>query len=115
MPLVSGRFVSLTVITTAHKVLDFPSHSWPVEVAVNELHGFIHAHMTCYAGVVFALHDGFLERRIIRDPHFTLAEEHAITIGNVRGEFPLKGTIVHCLLIKTLPDQIITSLGDDFF
>src|SRR6266550_361392 len=73
MPLVTGCFVSLAVITTAHKVLDFFCHSRPVEVAADYLGGLIHAHMTGHGAIMLAFHDQFLQRGISWDPDFALA------------------------------------------
>src|SRR6266576_2416676 len=73
MPLVAGRFVSLAVIATAHKVLDFFGHARPVEVSADYLGGLIHPHMTGHGAIILAVYDQFLERGISRDPDFALA------------------------------------------
>ena len=81
MPLVSGSFVLLAVFTTANIVLDILSHLWPVEVSVDQFHGFIDAHMAGHAAIMLALRNQFAERGIIGDSDFAFAEEHPICNG----------------------------------
>ena len=61
MPLVTRGLVLLAVITTANKVLDISGHAWPVEVPVDQLHGFIHAHVTGHFRIMLAFHDCLAE------------------------------------------------------
>src|SRR6266550_4442317 len=68
MPVVTGCFVSLAVIATAYKVLDFFGHARPVEVSADYLGGLVHTHMTGHGAIMLALHDQFLEQGISRDP-----------------------------------------------
>ena len=115
MPLMSGSFVLLAVITTANIVLDILSHLWPVEVSVDQFHGFIHAHMASQAAVMLALHYQFAERGITGDPDFAFAEEHPISVHNKRSYTPFKGTIFRSFVVQLLPDRIAPCFRDDFF
>ena len=115
MPLMSGSFVLLAVFTTANIVLDILSHLWPVEVSVDQFHGFIHAHMAGHAAVMLALHNQFAEQGITGDPDFAFAEEHPIFVHDKRSYMPLKGTIFRSFVVQLLPDRIALCLRDDFF
>ena len=115
MPLMSGSFVLLAVITTANIVLDILSHLWPGEVSVDQFHGFVHAHMAGHTAVMLALHYQFLERGITGDPDFAFTEEHPIFVRDKRGYMPLKGTIFRHLVVQLLPDRIALCFRDDFF
>ena len=115
MPLMSGSFILLAVFTTANIVLDVLSHLWPVEVSVDQFHGFIHAHMAGHTAVVLALHYQFAERGIARDPDFALAEEHPIFVRDKRSYTPLKGTIFRSFVVQLLLDRIALYFRDDYF
>ena len=115
MPLMSGSFVLLAVFTTANIVLNILIDLWPVEVSVDQFHGFIHANMAGHAAVMLALHYQFVERRITGDPDFAIAEEHPIFVRNKRGYTPLKGTIFRRFVVQLLPDRIALRYREDFF
>ena len=110
MPLMSGSFVLLAVFTTANIVLDILSHLWPVEVSVNQFHGFIHAHMAGHSAVMLALHYQFAEQGITEDPDFAFAEEHPIFVRNKRSYTPLKGTIFRSFVVQLLPIESLFAL-----
>ena len=104
MPLMWGSFVLLAVFTTANIVLDILSHLWPVEVSVEEFHGFIHAHMAGHSAVRRALNNQLSERGITGDPDLAFAEEHHIFIHDKRCNTPLKGSIFRSFVVQLLPD-----------
>ena len=110
MPLMSGRFVLLAVFTTTKIVLDILSHFWPVEVSVDQFHGFIHAHMAGHTTVVLALHYQFAERGITGDLDFAFVEEHPIFIHDKHSNMPLKGSIFRSFVVQLLPDRIALCL-----
>ena len=61
MPLMSGSFVLLDIFTTANLVLNILSHLCPVEVSVDQFHGFIHAHMAGHSAVLLTFHYQFVD------------------------------------------------------
>src|SRR6266550_3691090 len=89
MPLVTGRFVSLAVVTTAHEVLDFFGHARPVEVSAVYFSGLIHTHMAGHGAIMLAFHDQFLQRGISRDPDFALAVKHTVFVRNIHSDSAL--------------------------
>ena len=115
MPIMSGSFVLLAVFTTANIVLNILSHLWPVEVSVDQFHGFIHAHMADHSAVVLTLHYQFTEQGITGDPDFGFAEEYSIFLRDKRSYTPLKGTIFRRFVVQLLPDRIALCFRDDFF
>ena len=110
MPLMSGSFVLLAVFTTANIVLDILSHLWPVEVSVDQFHGFIHADVAGHVAVMLALHNQFAEQGITGDPDFTFAEEYPIFVRERRSYTPLNGTIFRSFFVQPLPIESLFAL-----
>ena len=82
MPLMTGCFVLLAVFTTVNIILDILNHLWPVEVTVDHLHGFIHAHMAGHLAVMLGFHYFQTERGVTWDPYLSFAEEYSDFVCN---------------------------------